>query len=447
MRLCHVKLLGNQEATIEIEGQKISAIHATKASKKTTLKPLRQFFHDSADGHASGDYDGEGLSIYPAGIDVHVHSRDPGYTHKEDWQSLARSAFKGGVVGVVDMPNTFPPTFYPEEVREKARRAEESGLDYRILLGTGADNIASLCKTLSDDTLPLAGIKVYYGQSTGNLMFSDLKALGAALPRDYKGILVFHSEDQCRIDHRQESLMAASEHDKSNRQFEVHSAIRDSESAWISTRKILDWARTCPFRVHLAHASTPKEIKWLDEARVSGGSLSSEVSPHHILLHTGDYDRLGPFLKVNPPVRSAAEVLELREQLKSGLIDCFATDHAPHTIEEKQKAYDQCPSGIPSIEFYWPLLALVAKKCGVSLKQLAPMAGLNPANLFGFNQLGSLTPGNLASFVLLDQTEWTISKENVSAKCGWSPYTGIEVPAKVMGTWHKGKCVFTGDLI
>lgn len=452
MQLCHVKLFGNQDVTIDIDGQKISAINASgstfsRPTNKSPLKSLKQFFYDTAHGQGHGQYDGEGLSLFPAGIDVHVHSRDPGYTHKEDWQNLARSAYKGGVVGVVDMPNTFPPTFHPKDVKEKARIAENSGLDYKILLGTGADNIDSLRETLCDPSLPLAGIKVYYGQSTGNLMFSDLEALEAALPRNYNGILVFHSEDQCRIDHRQESLLVSPEHDKSNRQFEVHSAIRDSESAWISTRKILDWARTCPFRVHLAHASTPKEITWLDESRMSGGRLSSEVSPHHVLLDTGDYERLGPFLKVNPPVRSSEEVRELREQLKAGLIDCFATDHAPHTIEEKQRAYHDCPSGIPSIEFYWPLLALVAKKCGLSLEQIAPMAGLNPAKLFGFDDLGRLSVGSQASFVLLESSEWTIKNENVAAKCGWSPYTGMKVPAKVMGTWHKGRCVYTGDMI
>jgi len=446
MRLKNVLLYGKEPVTIEICNGKLQNLSPQKefAPLKGQGGSLHDFINETSKSHndKDKDYDGEGLTLAPAAIDAHVHSRDPGYTHKEDWESLAASAFQGGVVGVVDMPNTFPPTFHAEDVRQKAAIAAKTDLDFRFLLGAGADNISSMAKTLSQDELPLAGVKIYYGQSTGNLMFSDLDALSQALPTNYQGILVFHSEDQCRIDERQDLLNPSENHGKKGPDFRVHSQIRDSESAWVSTRKILNWAENCGFRVHLAHASTPEEIVWVDKSRQAGGLLSSEVSPHHLMLSTEDYDHLGPLAKVNPPVRAPEEVSRLRGLVARGLVECFATDHAPHTLEEKNQPYASCPSGIPSLEFYWPLFGLAAKSMNKSPWELLPMVGKNPARLFNFPDLGCLEPGKSASFVLLEERSWHLRQENIKAKCGWSPFREKEMPLRVVGTWHRGQCKY-----
>lgn len=408
-------------------------------------KSLDQLTEYGPEDCFSGEVDAAGSTLVPGGIDVHVHSRDPGYTHKEDWETLGQSAFKGGVVALIDMPNTYPPMMGRDEVLQKAEIAKKSGLYYRFLLGVGQNNIDQIKDLLVDPSLPLAGIKVYYGQSTGNLMFNDLEQLSRALPQDYRGCLVFHSEDQCRIDERSSNLHMNAEHDTNPASYRIHSEIRDSESAWISTRQIIEWAikKRRPF--HLAHVSTPLEIELVQEAKNLGIPISTEVSPHHLLISTDDYDDKGAFIKVNPPVRSLKEVEKLRTYMAQGMIDCFATDHAPHTKEEKAKPYPQCPSGIPSIEFYWPLLYKSAWACDTPISKLASMATSTPASLFGFKNVGKIEAGYAAHFVWIESGNYVLEEADIDAKCDWSPYLGKTMNAKVKATWKNGRCVYSSS--
>ena len=385
--------------------------------------------------------DAKGALIVPAGIDCHVHSRDPGYPEKETWQSLSQAAFKGGVTGLVDMPNTLPPTMYRQDVLQKSKLAKESGLDFRLLLGVGQENIPLLKELLTDRNLPLAGIKVYYGQSTGNLMCDDLDAIARNLPPDYDGMLVFHSEDQCRIDARTNRFQTETE-DTTAASYKIHSHIRDSQTAWNSTKTILAWAEKYKKNIHLAHVSTPTEIDLLDAVRAKGLKPSCEISPHHLLFNTNDYSRLGSKIKVNPPVRSAAEVSKLKEKLAEGRIDCFGTDHAPHTIQEKGMPYHKCPSGIPSIELFWPLLLKLAEMCELPLTHFVNLGTSTPANLFGFKKKGSIKEGFSADFVWLKEEPFELKIEDIHAKCGWSPYIGTRFPGRVAATWKAAKCVF-----
>ncbi|MFK7822552.1 MAG: dihydroorotase family protein [Oligoflexales bacterium] len=409
---------------------------------KSQAKNLKQLAEHGPGEDFSGEVDAGGSILVPGGIDVHVHSRDPGYTHKEDWQTLGQSAFKGGVVGLIDMPNTFPPMMGKDEVLEKAEIAKKSGLDYQFLLGVGQDNIGKIKGLLTDSSLPLAGIKVYYGQSTGNLMFSDLELLSKSLPSDCQGCLVFHSEDQCRIDERSSNLHMDSEHDTTPASYRIHSEIRDSRSAWISTKQIIAWSIKNRRPFHLAHVSTPLEIELVQEAKNLGVPISTEVSPHHLLITSDDYAEKGAFIKVNPPVRSKEEVAKLRTYMAKGMIDCFATDHAPHTKEEKAKSYGQCPSGIPAIEFYWPLLYKAAWVCDTPVNKLLAMACSKPAHLFGFKNAGKIEPGYAAHFVWIEPGDYVLKETDIEAKCDWSPYLGTKMKAKVIATWKNGKCVY-----
>lgn len=214
-----------------------------------------------------------------------------------------------------------------------------------------------------------------------------------------------------------------------------HSDIRSSDAALAATRAIADWVQKTHRRSHLAHVSTAQELQ------VVGGtpSVTAEVAPHHLLLDVGDYETYGSFVQVNPPLRSPQEREELGRSFAAGAFRAFATDHAPHTREEKQRPYPASPSGIPAIEFYYPLLFLAADRCGLSRVAAVAMASEGPAQLAGFEGLGRLEGGYWASFVVLEEGMWTAQPSDVRSRCGWSPYVGWKFPVRVLETWHRGR--------
>jgi dihydroorotase len=379
---------------------------------------------------------GEGYWILPGMIDSHVHSREPGHEYKEDWQHLAKSAFKGGVVGVCDMPNTSPPTTDRASIELKMKAAQKSGLAYRFFLGVTEDNIGDCQELLRDPTLPLCGVKIYYGQTTGTLHFSHIEKL-AALSTDK--LLVFHSEDQCCMD---DNLKGAPEEltFQKPEDFAWHSRIRDTRVAMTSTRAILEWAKSRPVNIHIAHISTPEEVDLIIKARKQGVRVTCEVAPHHLVFSTKDYKNWGGFLKMNPPIREEAQVQRLQQQFADKEIEIYATDHAPHTLEEKRRTdYLDCPSGIPSLEFFAPLLFYTAKKSGLDYGHAVAMATSVPSRLFGMPEIGTLKSNALASFSIVKREPYTITERDIQAKCGWSPYLHLEMPVKVVATWHLGE--------
>jgi len=442
--LLNCRLADGSLATITYSGEKLTAV--TPQPTRITPAPGALRLEDLSD-QAGAMVDAAEALILPAALDVHIHSRDPGLTHKEDWAAVARGGFKGGVVAVCDMPNTKPATMTRETVREKARLAAATGIDFGIYLGVGASNINAIGDLLSDRSLPLCGLKVYYGQSTGDLMYADLEALGRAMPKDDLGrMIVFHSEDQCCID-RNKSKIAATmlARPKGRFDFRAHSEIRASEAAHASTRTILSWAKGYGRPIHIAHLSTPVELELIAEARAQGVQVTSEVAPHHVLFSTDDYEQLGPRIKINPPVRSPEEVRQLRQLIGQGAVECFATDHAPHTLTEKTGDIDSCPSGAPALEYFYPLLAQVAAVSGLPFERAVAMGSAHPARLFGFAHLGQLEPGRCASFVWAAATDFFPSDKEVVSKCGWTPYHGMKLPLKVVATWHRGRRVYRQD--
>lgn len=376
--------------------------------------------------------------ILPALIDGHIHSRDPGFTAKEDWQTLAASSFKGGVVAVADMPNTMPPMMTEPEIVAKAEIASASGLDFGLYLGVGKDNIDLIGPLLDRKDLPLCGAKIYYGQSTGELMYENLERLGKSLP-DTDRLLSFHSEDQCYIDKAFLAENGTELNFSSHDQFRLHSKIRSAQAAMSSTRKILDWGRDLGRSIHIAHLSTPEEADAIVAARAAGVKVTTEVAPHHLIFAIADYDRLGPWIKMNPPVRTTEQRDRLRAMFAEGHIDAFATDHAPHLKSEKEQTrYKDCPSGVPAIEFFTPLLLTLADELNMPLAQAVAVGAANPASLFGFPQLGRLEPGYKASLVHIKKEPWTITTADIKAKCGWSPYEGMTMAYKVAATFKDG---------
>jgi dihydroorotase len=386
--------------------------------------------------------DAAGATIVPAGIDVHVHSRDPGLTQKETWDTLALGAYRGGVVAVADMPNTLPPTMTREAVLAKAARARASGLEFRLLLGVGAANIGQVGALLADPELPLCALKVFYGRTTGELLYDDLETLARSLPASGEKPVVFHSEDQCTVDCNQARLGDRLS-GRANADFAVHSEIRSSAAAHASTRKVLEWARTVYRRpIHIAHVSTPLEVELVAEAKARGVPVTCEVAPHHLLLSTDDYGSLGPLAKMNPPLRSPEEVAALRRLVGKGEVDLFATDHAPHLLAEKRVDVAHSPSGVPSLELFWPLILAIAEITGLAPETACTMAAERPAALFGFRGMGRIAAGCAADFAWLAREPSPVRGQEVVSKCGWTPYDGATLPGRVLGTWTRGRRVF-----
>jgi len=391
--------------------------------------------------------DAEGMTIVPAAIDAHIHAREPGLEHKETWSTVALGAFRGGVICVADMPNTKPPTMTRDAVLQKARCAAASGVDFRFWLGVGKSNVSGIAELLADESLPLAGLKVFYGQSTGDLMFADLDALERHLPQSgaaREKTIVFHSEDQCAIDHNADILRAEiAKNPDSRRDFRLHSRIRSSAAALSSTRIILDWAVRTKRPAHIAHVSTPGEIEMINEAKARGARVTGEVAPHHLLFSIDDYDRLGPWIKINPPVRSRAEVDALRKLVGAGLVDIFATDHAPHTKEEKAKDIEGCPSGAPALEYFYPLLLRIMADTGLAPAKALDMVTTAPAQLLGLHSGPRIAVGERIDLVAIDRRAAPARHDEVVSKCGWTPYDGMSLPCRVIATWKSGRRVWS----
>lgn len=382
--------------------------------------------------------DAGGELLVAAACDMHVHCREPGAENKETWKSLADSAFKGGVVAIGEMPNNNPPTINEEALLFKQKMADETDLRYKLYLGVCCNNLKQIPALLAKYPDLICGLKIYYGNSTGNLMFADLESLHTILPGDYDGILAFHSEDQCRIDQNELKYRPDLIADTSPHSYAIHSKLRDSESAFLSTKVILDWSMRNNRKIHIAHISTPREVELLIDYKEKGLDATWEVCPHHLIFSIEDYETLGSKIKVNPPIRSRAEVLELRQYFGQQMIDCLASDHAPHLLEEKERPYAQCPSGLPAIEFFWPLATSCSELTGLKLKGIENMVGLNPSKMLGFKQMGNIEKGFKADFVWLSSDRYRLRETDVEAKCSWSPYIGKNFSHRVMATWSQG---------
>lgn len=435
----NVRTVSGSLINFEIKSGVLRHVHeAARSGASASARPLLDLRDASRD---EGVFDAGGALILPAGIDVHVHSRDPGLTHKETWASMAQGAWRGGVTTVCDMPNTIPATMTREAVLSKAEIAAASGLRFGLQLGVGTSNIAQIAALLGDPELPIHALKVFYGKTTGELMYDDLMTLGRSLPEDGSKMIVFHSEDQCTVDcnHARLKDRLGSKH---KADFVVHSEIRSSAAAHASTRAILEWAASYRRPVHIAHVSTPLEVELVQEAKARGLPVTCEVCPHHLWFSTEDYAQLGGLVKMNPPLRSLAEVEELRRLFGLGLIDVWATDHAPHTWEEKQQDIAHSPSGVPAVELFYPLLFACSRMTGLALADAVRMASATPAKLFGFSQLGALADGYAADFVLIKEDAWQVRQEEVVSKCGWTPYDKANLPADVHATWSRGVQTF-----
>jgi dihydroorotase len=392
----------------------------------------------AAIGTALGDagevIDCTGLDILPGVIDSQVHFREPGLEHKEDLESGSRAAVLGGVTAVFEMPNTSPNTDSEARLTDKlARGHHRMWCDHAFYVGATADNAAELAEL---ERLPgAAGVKIFMGASTGSLLVAEDEALARVLASGTRRVAI-HAEDEARMTERRDLRI---EGDPAS-----HPVWRDDESAMLATRRIVALARQARRRIHVLHVTTPAELEFLAAHK---DIATCEVTPQHLTLAAEDaYPRLGAYAQMNPPIRSAAHREGLWHWLGQGVPDVLGSDHAPHTIEEKAKPYPASPSGMPGVQTLVPLMLDHVASGRLSLARFIDLTSAGPQRIFGLVGKGRIAAGYDADFTIVDlKRRWTVGRDWLASRCGWSPFEGMELTGKAIGTIVRGKRVMWED--
>ncbi len=391
-------------------------------------------------------FDASGCYVLPGIIDTHVHFRDPGFPEKADFASESRAALAGGVTSVIDMPNTKPQTTSLAEMEAKeAIAAEKSAVNYGFMIGATNNNIDEL---LSIPVERYAAIKLFLGSSTGNMLVND-QAVLEKLFKESKKLIVAHCEDESIIQANMRNYQmefAGTE----NENAALHPKIRNTEACFVSTYKAIERARKYGTRFHVAHISTATELSLLSNLPLEEKHITAEVTPNHLWFDDRDYAELGNLIKCNPAIKSNDDRMALWSGLVDGLIDTIATDHAPHTLESKQKRYFDAPGGIPSIQhslqmmlegFFNPA-ALEREDHEEVLNEWLPLiVGKmchNPATLFGIQGRGFIRPNYAADLVIVEPGKTEVTNNNIMYKCGWSPLLGQTFHTRIRQVFLNG---------
>jgi dihydroorotase len=388
---------------------------------------------------ADEQIDGSGLHLLPGVIDDQVHFRDPGLEHKEDLRTGSRACAKGGVTTFLEMPNTRPSTTTVTALAEKLERASQrSVVNYGFYMGatfdpaTGRTNLHEL---QTAERTP--GIKIFIGSSTGDLLVDDQAALEEIFGSTKLPICA-HCEDEKTVRENSRRLNGGST-------VADHSRIRDEQAALIATRRAVDLSRRHRHPFHVLHVSTRAEAEFL---RDRPSWVTAEACPHHLFFSVEDYDRLGTLVQMNPSVKSAADVEGLWQALRDGRIEVIATDHAPHTLEEKRQGYPKSPSGVPAVENSLALMLDAASRGLCTLQQIVAWMSENPARIWSLKGKGRIAEGFDADLVLVDLKERrVIRNEEQVTKSGWSPWHGVELAGWPVRTWVMGRTVYADGRI
>jgi dihydroorotase len=404
---------GCERMSVLVEGSRIAALDAA--------------VHTRADEVI----DAAGLHLIPGVIDDQVHFREPGLTHKEDLRSASRACAKGGVTTFLEMPNTRPPAITQGRLEEKlALAAEKSLVNYGFYMGATPDNVDELKKATRTP-----GIKIFIGSSTGDLLVDEQDALERIFA-ETKLPICAHCEDETTVRQNTARLTAG------GRQLTLadHSRIRDHEAAVIATRRAMDLAFRHNHRFHVLHVSTAQECDLLADHR---NLVTAEVCPHHLFFNTGDYARLGTLVQMNPSLKTAADSRRLWQALLEGRIQVVATDHAPHTLEEKQQPYPKSPSGLPAVENSLALLLNQVALGRCTIEQVVHWMAGAPARVWDIVNKGRIAPGYDADLVLVDLNKSaTIDSDTQETKSRWSPWHGVSLTGWPVRTWVMGQEVF-----
>ncbi len=375
------------------------------------------------------EIDAQGLTLLPGVIDPQVHFREPGLEHKEDLFTATCACAKGGVTSFLEMPNTRPLTTTQQALDDKLQRAENKCLvNYGFFIGATAENLPDLLAAN-----PTCGIKIFMGSMHGALLVDQDEALEAIFAKGSRLIAV-HAEDQARIKQRRQEFAGISDP-------AIHSQIQDNQAALLATQLALKLSQKYQRRLHILHMSTAEEAELLRECKPSW--VTAEVTPQHLLLNTSAYAKIGTLAQMNPPLRSPHDNEVLWQALRDGVIDFIATDHAPHTLEEKAQPYPNSPSGMPGVETSLPLMLTAARSGKCSVAQVVNWMSTAVAKAYGIPNKGAIAPGYDADLVLVDLNSYRpVLREELLTKCRWSPFEGWNLTGWPVYTIVGGQVVY-----
>ena len=387
---------------------------------------------------AAEEIDAEGLHLLPGLIDDQVHFREPGLTHKAEIYTEAKAAVAGGVTSYMEMPNVVPQTVTQELLAEKYQiGANKSLANYSFFMGATNDNLAEVLKTNPKN---VCGIKVFMGSSTGNMLVDNrdtLEKLYANAPI----LMATHCEDEATI---RKNMEIFTEKYGENIPFEMHPVIRSEEACYLSSSMAVELAKKHNTRLHILHISTAKETNLFgNDLPLEQKRITSEACIHHLWFSDADYKEKQQWIKWNPAVKTADDRAGIWEALLDDRIDVIATDHAPHTIAEKENLYGKAPSGGPLVQHSLTALLDFYHEGKISLERIVEKACHAVATCFEVEKRGFIREGYFADLVLVDLNKpWTVSRENVLSKCGWSPFEGHEFKSSVEKVWVSGHLAY-----
>ncbi|MBA4053118.1 MAG: dihydroorotase [Marivirga sp.] len=386
--------------------------------------------------------DARGRFLLPGAIDDQVHFREPGLTHKGNIYSEARAGVAGGVTSFMEMPNTNPPTFTQELLEQKYTIASQNSIaNYSFFMGAANDNLEEVMKT---DITRVCGLKIFMGSSTGNLLVDDHKTLEGFFSR-FPALIAAHCEDETTI--RRNSAEFADRYGE-NVPIESHPLIRSAEACYLSSSFAVGLAKKHGTRFHVLHISTAKETSLFDPTTpLEKKKITAEACIHHLWFNDNDYKRLGTLIKWNPAIKTAHDQTEIFKAILDDRIDVIATDHAPHTWEEKQNSYFKAPSGGPLVQHSLVAMLEFHHQGKISIEKTVQKMCHNPAIAFQIKKRGFIREGYFADLVLVDPDDpWRVSKANILYKCGWSPLEGVTFRSRVNQTFVSGHLVYRDGL-
>lgn len=378
--------------------------------------------------------DAQGQYLIPGAIDDQVHFREPGLTHKATIATESKAALAGGVTSYMEMPNTVPPVFSQQLLDAKFQIASrDSFVNYSFFMGTSNDNFEEVMKT---DLSKVCGLKIFMGSSTGNLLVDNPSTLERIFS-NFKGLIATHCEDEKTII---ANLQAARDQYGNDAPITIHPTVRSVEACYASSSMAVDMAKKYGTRLHVLHISTEKEVNLFEPtADLKNKKITAEACIHHLWFSDADYSRLGTRIKWNPAIKSASDREGIWKGLLENSIDVIATDHAPHTWEEKSKNYFEAPSGGPLIEFSVLAMLDMVKAGRISLERVVEKMCHNPAILFRITDRGFIREGYYADLVLVNPNKsHSVEAGKILAKCGWSPFEGHTFSHSITGTWVNG---------
>lgn len=390
---------------------------------------------------ATSEIEGRGRWLLPGLIDDQVHFREPGLTHKGDIATESRAAVMGGVTSYMEMPNCKPTTTDQDALQDKRNRAKDrSYANYSFYFGATNDNLEEVKRV---DPSTTCGIKVFMGSSTGNMLVDQtqiLESIFACAPT----LVATHCEDTPTILANEQKALATYGEDIP---MSMHPIIRDEEACYLSSSLAVSLAKRHGTRLHVLHISTAKELELFSNAPLHEKKITAEACVHHMYFSQDDYERLGSWIKCNPAIKSSQDRDAILQAIRDGVIDVIATDHAPHTKEEKAQSYRKAPSGLPLVQHSLLTLLEHVQQGRLTIEEVVQKTSHNVAELFAIQERGYIREGYWADLVLVDPNNTTtVTQESIAYHCGWSPFLGHTFPASVDTTivsghlaWHEGK--------